>query len=89
AGAGALVFSKAAPDVRWGMGRCLWSIEALPELMVWDREGCLHAGRGRPTVDYAAFCGRLPVDWLFCEAADPQAKELVSYWALVTFPWAW
>ncbi len=78
AGAGALVFSKAAPDVLWGMGRCLGSIGALPELMVWDREGCLHAGRGRPTVDYAAFCGQLPVDWCFCEPADPQAKGAVE-----------
>ena len=68
AGAGALIFSKEAPDVLWGMGRCLWSLGALPELMVWDREGCLHAGGGRPTEIYAAFCGQLPVDWYFCEA---------------------
>ncbi|MDQ2884442.1 MAG: IS21 family transposase [Actinomycetota bacterium] len=78
AGAGALIFSKEAPDVLWGMGRCLWSLGALPELMVWDREGCLHAGGGRPTVDYAAFCGRLPVGWYFCEARDPQAKGAVE-----------
>lgn len=78
AGAGALVFSKQAPDVLWGMGRCLWSLGALPKLMVWDREGCLHAGGGRPTADYAAFCGRLPVDWYFCEARDPQAKGAVE-----------
>ena len=63
AGAGALVFSKEAPDVLWGMTRCLWSFGALPELMVWDREGCLHAGGGRPTEAYAAFCGQLPVGW--------------------------
>ena len=78
AGAGALVFSKQAPDVLWGMVRCLWVLGALPELMVWDREGCLHAGKGRPTVDYAAFCGQLPVDWYFCEPADPQAKGAVE-----------
>jgi hypothetical protein len=77
-GVGALIFSKEAPDVLWGMGRCLWSLGALPELMVWDREGCLHAGRGRPTESYAAFCGRLPVDWHFCEPADPQAKGAVE-----------
>jgi transposase len=74
AGAGALIFGKEAPDVLWGMTRCLWSLGALPELLVWDREGCLHAGRGRPTEIYAAFCGQLPVDWYFCEAKDPQAK---------------
>jgi transposase len=78
AGAGALVFSKEAPDVLWGMTRCLWSLGALPELIVWDREGCLHAGGGRPTADYAAFCGQLPVDWHFCEPADPQAKGAVE-----------
>ena len=78
AGTGALVFSKEAPDVLWGMARCLWSIGALPELMVWDREGCLHAGGGRPTADYAAFCGRLAVGWLFCAPSDPQAKGCVE-----------
>jgi transposase len=78
AGAGALVFSKEAPDVLWGMARCLWSLGGLPELMVWDREGCLHAGGGRPTDAYARFCGQLPVGWLFCERADPQAKGCVE-----------
>jgi len=78
AGAGALIFSKEAPDVLWGMTRCVWQIGALPELMVWDREGCLHAGGARPTVDYAAWCGRLPVGWHFCEPADPQAKGAVE-----------
>ena len=78
AGAGALIFSKEAPDVLWGMCRCLWSLGALPELLVWDREGCLHAGKGRPTEAYAAFCGQLPVDWLFCEPRDPQAKGCVE-----------
>jgi transposase len=78
AGAGALIFSKEAPDVVWGMARCLWSLGALPKLMVWDREGCLHAGGGRPTEAYAAFCGRLPVDWFFCDAGDAQAKGAVE-----------
>jgi transposase len=78
AGAGALVFSKEVPDVLWGMSRCLWAIGALPELLVWDREGCLHAGGGRPRESYAAFCGRLPVGWHFCEPADPQAKGCVE-----------
>src|SRR5262249_38070037 len=55
AGAGALVFSKEAPDVLWGMTRCVWQVGGLPELMVWDREGCLHGGGGRPTEAYAAW----------------------------------
>jgi transposase len=78
AGAGALVFSKEAPDLLWGMSRCLWSFGGLPGLMVWDREGALHAGGGRPTDPYASFCGQLPVDWYFCEAKDPQAKGAVE-----------
>lgn len=77
-GAGALIFSKEAPDVLWGMSRCVWSLGALAKLMVWDREGCLHAGGGRPTDVYAGFCGQLPVDWYFCEAKDPQAKGVVE-----------
>jgi transposase len=78
AGAGALVFSKEAPDVLWGIARCLWSLGALPSLLVWDRDGCVHAGAGRPTEVYAAFCGQLKIDWLFCEPADPEAKGCVE-----------
>jgi hypothetical protein len=54
------VFSKEAPDVLWGMSRCLGSLGGLRELLVWDREGCLHARGGRPTESYAGFCGQLP-----------------------------
>lgn len=78
AGAGALVFSRQAGDVLWGMARCLWSLGAAPELLVWDREGCLHAGGGRPTESFAAFCGQLKTGWLFCQPADPQAKGVVE-----------
>ncbi len=62
----------------WGMGRCLWQVGGLARLMVWDREGCLHAGRGRPTDPYAGFCGQLKLDWHFCAPADPQAKGAVE-----------
>jgi transposase len=74
AGAGALVFSRQSEDVLFGIGRCLWSLGALPQTLVWDRESCLHGGRGRPTDAYAAFCGALPVGWHFCAPRDPQAK---------------
>src|SRR5437763_4895312 len=47
--AGAVVFSKEASDVLWALGRCLQRLGGLPELLVTDREGCLHAGSGRPT----------------------------------------
>jgi len=38
AGAGTLVFSKQAPDILWGMSRCLARLGALPRKVVWDRE---------------------------------------------------
>jgi transposase len=74
AGQGALIFSKEAPDVLWGMIRCLWRLGALPERFVWDREGCLHKGAGHPTDVYAALCGQLMVDWHFCAPGDAPAK---------------
>jgi transposase len=77
-GAGALIFSKRVEDIGWGIVRCLWRLGRLPGTLVWDREGALHAGAGRPTEPFAALCGRLRVGWRFCEAADPQAKGLVE-----------
>jgi transposase len=78
AGAGALVFSKQTEDLLAGVGRCLWSFGALPELLVWDRQAGIHAHDGRPTEAFAAFCGELRCDWLFCAPADPQAKGIVE-----------
>jgi hypothetical protein len=75
--AGALVFSKAAPDILSGLGRCLGRIGVLPEKLVWDREGAI-AGHGRPTTEFAAFCGQLRVGWVILEAADPQAKGILE-----------
>ena len=78
AGAAALVFSKQAPDLLWGIGRCLRRLGALPKVLVWDREGAVHAHGGRPTDEFAAFCGSLGVGWHFCEPADPEAKGVVE-----------
>ncbi|MCA1701670.1 MAG: hypothetical protein LC790_23375 [Actinobacteria bacterium] len=58
AAAGALIFSKQVPDLLFGIRRCLWSLGAIPETLVWDRQSGLHAAGGRPTVDFAAFCGQ-------------------------------
>jgi hypothetical protein len=71
--AGALIFSKEAPDILWGLGRCLGRIGVLPEKLVWDREGAI-AGGGRPTNEFAAFCGQLGVGWIILDAGDAQAK---------------
>jgi transposase len=78
AGAGTLVFSKQTEDLLSGMARCLWSFGALPELLVWDRQSGIHAHDGRPTQEFAAFCGELKLDWHFCAPADPQAKGVVE-----------
>jgi transposase len=76
--AGALVFSKQAPDILWGVGRCLDRIGALPEKLVWDREGAIHAGGGRPTDEFAAFCGQLEVGWIILDPGDAQAKGVLE-----------
>jgi hypothetical protein len=78
AGAGTLIFSKQTPDLLFGIRRCLWSLGALPQTLVWDRQSGLHAGGGRPTVEFAGFCGALRVDWFFCEPRDPQAKGVTE-----------
>ena len=72
--AGALVFSKEWQDIAFGMTRCLTRLGALPETLVWDREGAIHAGGGQPTDAFAGLCGQLAVGWLILEARDPQAK---------------
>ncbi len=77
-GAGTLVFSKEAPGLLYGIGESLRKLGALPETLVWDREGALHAGGGRPTEPFAAFCGQLAVGWCFLEAKDPQSKGVVE-----------
>ncbi len=77
-GAGALVFSKEAPDVLWGMLRCVERIGALPARLVVDREGCLHAGGGRPSDEFAGFCGQLSVGWRILDRGDCQAKGVVE-----------
>src|SRR5713101_4879374 len=78
AGAGALVFSKEAADLLYGIGRCLVRLGGLPEKLVWDREGALHAGGGHPTDVFAGFCGEFGVGWRFLEPRDPQSKGVVE-----------
>ena len=78
AGAGALIFSKQTPDLLAGIARCLWSLGALPQTLVWDRQAGIHGHGGRPSEEFAAFCGQLRVDWQFCAPADPQAKGVVE-----------
>lgn len=76
AAAAALVFSRAACDVLWGVTRCLWRLGGLPRKLVWDREGCLHAGLGRPTDAYAALLGELGLGFVFCRERDSAGQGL-------------
>src|SRR4051812_18951373 len=75
--AGALIFCKEAPDILWGLGRCLERIGALPDKLVWDREGAI-APVGRPTDAFAGFCGQLGVGWVILDAGDAQAKGVLE-----------
>jgi transposase len=75
--AGSLIFSKEAPDILWGLCRCLERLGVRPEKLVWDREGAI-AGGGRPTPEFAAFCGQLEVGWIILDAGDPQAKGVLE-----------
>jgi hypothetical protein len=75
--AGALIFSKQAPDILWGVGRCLGRIGSLPEKLVWDREGAI-AGGGRPPDEFASFCGQLGVGWVILDPGDAQAKGVLE-----------
>jgi transposase len=72
--AGALVFSKGWADIAWGMNRCLRRLGALPRKVVWDREGAMHSGGGRPTAEFAGWCGRLALGWIILDPGDCQAK---------------
>jgi transposase len=77
AGAGALIFSKRLEDIAWGINHCLRQLGGLAKTLVFDREGALHAGEGRPTEAFAAYLGQLAVGWHFCDPRDPQAKGVV------------
>lgn len=72
--AGALIFNKKWEDIGWGMNYCLARLGALPEKLVWDREGAIHRGGGQPTEQFAAYCGGLGVGWIILAAGDAQAK---------------
>jgi transposase len=77
-GSGALVFSKEAVDILWGMARCLRFFGAVPRTLVWDREGAMHAGGGRPSVELARFCGQLRCGWRILDPGDCEAKGVVE-----------
>jgi len=72
--AAAPIFSKRFEDISWGMSQCLIQFDALPELVVVDREGALHKGGGHPTDQFAAYLGQLSLGWIILDAGDAPAK---------------
>jgi hypothetical protein len=74
AAAATLVFSKELPDLLFGMSEGLRKLGAVPEKLVWDREGAIHASGGRPTEGFAAFCGAHAVGWVILGPGDAEAK---------------
>lgn len=72
--AATLVFSKEFSDIASGMNWCLHRLGGLPDKLVWDREGAIHAGGGRPTDAFAGYCGQLPTGWVILDPGDCQAK---------------
>jgi transposase len=78
AGAGTLVFSKEAPDVLWAMTENLAKLGALPQKAVWDREGAIHSGGGRPTEEFASLCGQFEFGWVILDPGDAQAKGMLE-----------
>lgn len=78
AAAGVLVFSRSGVDVLYGIVGCLQRLGGVPRRLVWDREGCLHAGLGRPSEQYAALLGQLGAGAVFCRQRDPQAKGVIE-----------
>ena len=51
---------------------------AVPEKLVWDREGAIHARGGRPTTEFAAFCGTLGAGWMHPRSRDAEAKGVLE-----------
>ena len=76
--AGTLIFSKRSEDILAGLARCLWRLGGVPETLVTDREGALHAGGGRPSEPFARFCGELRCGWFICAPRDAQAKGMIE-----------
>ncbi len=81
-GAGTLVFSKAAPDLLYGIDRGLTRLGGVPRTSVFDREGALCADKAarnpRPTDPLARYAGAIGFGVHFRPRADPQGKGVVE-----------
>ncbi|MFM9698955.1 IS21 family transposase [Streptomyces europaeiscabiei] len=68
--------SRTTGDLIDGHWRLLSAWGAVPKTLVWDNEAGV--GRGKLTVEFAAFAGLLATKVYLCRPRDPEAKGLVE-----------
>lgn len=78
---GALIPTRTAEDLYAGWWQHLWTLGAVPRVLVWDGEGAIGRWRARRpelTAACQAFRGTLATKVLICKPRDPEAKGLVE-----------
>jgi transposase len=76
-----LLPTRRAEDLFTGWWRLIFSLQAVPRVLVWDGEGAIgrwRAGRAELTAECQAFRGTLGAKVLVCRPADPEAKGLIE-----------
>ena len=72
-----MIPSRKAGDILAGMWEIIDGWGRCPRNLLWDREAAI-GGRGRPTVEAAAFAGTLGVRIKLAPARDPETKGLIE-----------
>ena len=72
-----MIPSRKAGDILAGMWEIIGGWGRCPRNLLWDRESAI-GGRGRPTVEAAAFAGTLGVRIKLAPARDPETKGLIE-----------
>jgi transposase len=76
-----LIPTRTAEDLYAGWWQHLWTLGAVPRVLVWDGEGAIGRWRARQpelTAACQGFRGTLATKVLICKPADPEAKGLVE-----------
>ncbi len=76
-----LIPTRTAEDLYAGWWQHLWTLGAVPRVLVWDGEGAVGRWRARQpelTAACQGFRGTLATKVLICKPADPEAKGLVE-----------
>lgn len=72
-----MIPSRQGGDILAGMWQVLSGWGRCPRALLWDREAAI-GGRGKPTVEAAAFAGTLGVRLRLAPPRDPETKGLVE-----------